>query len=122
METKSANFWRGSLFASLFVRKSGAATFIFINTIEIESKPMDIKFLTGALEQGSVREKPDVGSTILPNPVSDLEYTVRFTHSFFTVENGIVTDFDFTHLNVDETPASAIFRVSRTKTNLHLSK
>ena len=83
---------------------------------------MDIKFLSGISEPDSVREKTDVGTTIVPAPLSELEYTVRFTHSFFTVENGIVTDFDFTHLNVDETPASAIFRVSKSNVNLHLCK
>ena len=70
---------------------------------------MDIKFLTGSSEPECIVEKAVVRKVNVPVTQAEV---VKFTHSFFTVENGIVTDFDFTDLKVDETPASAIFRVS----------
>ena len=35
-----------------------------------------------------------------------------FNHEFYTVENNIIVDYDFTMLKTDVTPASELFRVS----------
>lgn len=35
-----------------------------------------------------------------------------FNHNFYTVENNIIVDYDFTELNTDVTPGCDLFRVS----------
>ena len=34
-------------------------------------------------------------------------------HNFYTVDGDIIVDYNFTHLNIDQTPASDLFRVSQ---------
>ena len=47
-----------------------------------------------------------------PKKIKAAQSMPPFNHDFYKVENNIIVEFDFTLLNVHETPSSDIFRVS----------